>query len=154
MMRRRGKTSSEKGAALVETVVITPLLLFLILLTAEVTNAYVEHNMITKAARTAARHVAGNSLLGTTGIVVLTPGLLSETRNLAVFGNAAGTGSSILPGFSTSNVQVTGLANDWVQVSVTYPYTGLLGGSLPTFGYGSSKNLNVSLRATVTMRAL
>lgn len=144
----------QRGAALVETVVISPLLLFLIVLTAEVTNAFVDHNTLTKSARNAARYLASNAALGTTGTVVLTATVVGETRNLVVYGNTAGAGASILPGLAPGNVQVLDIGNDRVQVTATYAYTGLLGGTLPAFGYGGDPGLAMNLQATVTMRAL
>lgn len=144
----------QTGAALVETVVVTPMLLFLILLTAEITNAYVDHNTLTKSARSAARWVASNALVGTTGTVTLTAGVVNQTRNLAVYGNTAGTGAAILPGLAVGNVQVLNIGGNNVQVTVTYAYTGLLGGSLPSFGFGADSDLSMNLQATVTMRAL
>lgn len=144
----------QRGAVLVETVAVSPLLLFLILLTAEVTNAFVDHNVLTKAARNGVRYLAGNAILGTTGVVLLTPDVTNETRNLVVFGNTAGTGSPVLPGLNVGNVQVVDLGGNNVQLTVTYSYTGLLGGSLPAFGYGNDSNLGMNLQASVAMRAL
>jgi hypothetical protein len=144
----------QRGVALVETVIILPLLLFLIVLTAEVTNAFVDHNSLAKATRNAARYLAANALLGTTGNVLLTPVVTTETRNLLVFGNTAGAGTPILSGLSIADVQVLDIGGNNVQVSATYAYTGLLGGSLPSFGIGPNSNLSMNLRATVAMRAL
>lgn len=146
--------SRQRGVALVETVIMTPLLLFLILLTAEVTHAFVDHNTLSKSARNGARYLASNAALGTTGVIVLTAQKVSDTRNLVVFGNAAGTGSPILPGLTTGNVQVTDIGNKRVQVTATYPYSGILGDVLPTLGIGADINLVMNLQATVSMRAL
>ena len=144
----------QRGAAVVETIVISPLLLFLVLLTAEVTNAFVDHNTLTKYARNGARYLAANALLGTTGGVMLSAGVINDTRNLVVFGNTAGSGDPILPGLAVGNVQVLDLGNNNVQVTATYAYTGLLGGSLPNFGFGPDSSLGMNLQATVAMRAL
>ncbi len=144
-----------RGVAVVETLIVTPLLLFLILIAAEITNAFVDHNTLTKSVRSAARHLANNSILGTTGTVVLTLKATTETRNLVVYGNTVGAGNPILSGLSVSNVQITYLGSDNVQVTASYPYTGLLGGTLPDFGYGGRDiGLTFNLQATVTMRAL
>lgn len=144
----------QRGAALVETIVITPLLLFLILLAAEVTNAFVDHNTLTKAVRNGARHLAGTAALGTTGIVVLTAEDISDTRNLVVFGNPAGLGSPVLPGLTAGDVQVIDLGNRRVQVTASFGYSGLLGGTLPNFGFGPDSSLSMNLQASVSMRAL
>ena len=154
MMANIKLRSRQRAAAVVETVVVSPLLLFLILLTAEVTNAFVDHNTLTKSTRNAARYVASNAALGTTGVVLLTATVVGETQNLAAFGNTAGTGTPVLPGLAPGNVQVLDIGNNRVQVTATYPYTGLLGGTLPAFGFGGDPSLVMNLQATVTMRAL
>lgn len=152
-----GNTSiarNQRGAAMVETVIVAPLLLFLVLLTAEITNAFVDHNTLSKATRNGARYLAANSALGTTGVVVLRPEVVDAARNLVVYGNVAGTGTPVLDGLTAANVQVTDLGGNNVQLTTIYAYSGLLGGTLPTFGYGSDIGLVMDLQATVSMRAL
>jgi Flp pilus assembly protein TadG len=144
----------QKGIALVETVILTPVLLFLVMLTAEITNAFVDHNTLTKYTRNAARYLSANALLGSTGTVVITAPLITDTRNLAVYGNTTGAGTPILSGLAPGSVQVLDIGGNNIQVTVTYPYTGLLGGTLPNFGFGPASNLTMNLQATVAMRAL
>ena len=151
----------QRGAALVETVVISPLLLFLILLTAEITNAFVDHNTLTKSVRNGARYFASNAMLGTTGSIppaILDPTtsqIRKDTINLVVFGNTAGTGNPILQGLDAGDVTPgVDFINNNIEVTVDYAYTGLLGGSLPSFGFGPDVNLGMTLQATVTMKAL
>lgn len=144
----------QRGLALVETAIVSPVILFLLLIAAEVTNAFVDHNTLTKAARDGARYLAGNALLGTTGVVNLSAPVILRTRNLVVYGNAAGFGSPTLPGLAIGNVQVQDAGNNNIQVTVTYAYSGILGNSLPAFGFGSDPSLALNLSATVTMRAL
>ena len=145
---------NQRGAAMVETIIVAPLLLFLVLLTAEITNAFVDHNTLSKATRNGARYLAANAALGTTGIVVLRPELLTETRNLVVYGNVAGSGSAVLNGLTPANVQILDLGGNNVQVTASYGYSGLLGGTLPSVGYGGDSSLAMNLQATVSMRAL
>lgn len=144
----------QRGAAVVETIVITPLLLFLILVTAEVTSAFVDHNTLAKSTRNAARYLASNAAPGTTGTVVLTPVAIIKTRNLLVYGNESGIGTSILPGLVPGNVQVVDIGNNRVEVSATYAYTGLLGGTLPSLGLGPDLSMSMNLQASMTVRAL
>lgn len=145
---------NQRGAAMVETIIVAPLLLFLVLLTAEMTNAFVDHNTLSKATRNGARYLAANAALGTTGVVVLRPEVIDATRNLVVYGNVSGTGTPVLDGLTAANVQVTDLGGNNVQLTTNYAYSGLLGGTLPTFGYGSDIGLLANLQATVSMRAL
>jgi Flp pilus assembly protein TadG len=148
-LRRR-----QTGTALVEAVVVSPLLLFLLLLTAEVTNVFVAHNTLTKAVRSGARYAAANAYGGTTGVVSLTPQLLNEVRNLVVFGTPAGATTPVLRGLTLVDIQVIDAGNDNVSVTATYAYTGILGGTLPSFGFGADPGLTHNLQATVMMRAL
>lgn len=154
-MRKPGtQTKRQHGAALVETVVVTPLLLFIILATAEITNAFVDHNTLSKAVRNGARYLASNAIIGTTGVVSLTVPVIASTQNLVVFGNVAGSGTPVLPGLAAANIQVSDLGNNNVQVTANYAYTGLLGGTLPSLGIGPDTSLVMNLQASVSMRAL
>jgi Flp pilus assembly protein TadG len=145
---------NQRGAAMVETVIVAPLMLFLVLLTAEVTNAFVDHNTLSKATRNGARYLAANAALGTTGVVVLRPEVLTAARNLVVYGNVAGSGNAVLDGLTTANVQILDLGGNNVQLTASYGYSGLLGGTLPSFGFGGDTGLAMNLQATVSMRAL
>ena len=154
-MTRFPKTKyRQRGAILAETVVVLPLLIFLIVLTAEVTNAFVDHNTLTKAVRNGARHVASNAILGTTGVVLLQPQLITEAQNLVVYGNVAGGGTAVISGLATNDVQVLDLGGDNIAVSAAHNYSGILGAILPSFGFGTDSSLTHTLSATVTMRAL
>jgi Flp pilus assembly protein TadG len=144
----------QRGTAVVETIVATPVLLFLVLIGAEITNAFVDHNTLTKSARHAVRYLAENAVQGTTTVVSLDADLVAETRNLLVFGNTAGAGAPILPGLAVGSVQVLDLGGNNVQVTITYPYNGILGNTLPAFGFGADGDLGFNLQATATMRAL
>lgn len=154
MKRNLSTRDRQRGTAIVETIVTAPVLLFLVLVGSEITNAFVDHNTLTKSARNAVRYLAENALAGTTNVVSLDADLVAETRNLLVFGNSAGSGSPILPGLSVGNVQVLDIGTNNVQVTVTYAYNGILGNTLPAFGFGSDGNLAMNLQATAMMRAL
>ena len=144
----------QNGLALVETLLVTPILLFLMLATAEVTNAFVDHNTLSKSVRGAARYAASHALLGTTGKVVLTAGLTNEARNLVIYGNVAGNGAALANGLASANVQLTDLGSNNIKVTASYPYTGILGATLPALGLGSDVNLGITLQASVAMKAL
>jgi Flp pilus assembly protein TadG len=72
-----------RGAVLVEMVIVTPVLLFIMMATAELTRAFIDHNTLTKAVRTGVRYVAANAFQGTTGVVWVSAALRAETQNLA-----------------------------------------------------------------------
>jgi len=154
MMNMPGTMRRQHGAILAETVVVLPILIFLVVLTAEITNAFVDHNTLTQAVRGGARHVASNAVLGTTGVVTLQAQLITEAQNLVVFGNISGNPPAVIPGLSVADVQVLDLGANNIAVTASHAYSGILGPVLPSFGYGADSNLTPTLTATVTMRAL
>ncbi|NNC57670.1 MAG: pilus assembly protein [Woeseiaceae bacterium] len=143
----------QRGLALVEAVITLPLLLFLMIAASEFTNAFVQHTTLTKAARDAARYVAEEAIDGSL-TVNLTTALKNDTKRLLVYGNTGGNGAPAIPGLNTGNVEVNSVGANVVEVTVNYPYTGILGSVLPTFGFGSDISMLFNLQATVAMRAL
>ena len=155
-MRRhwRNPISWQRGAVLAEMALVTPILLLLMLATAEVTRAFVDHNTLTKAVRNGARYVAANAFQGTTGVVFVSTALRAETQNLIVYGNIAGTGTPVLPGLTPAAITITDIGANNVRVSAAHTISGLLGPVLRSFHGGSDINMVHNLEATVTMRAL
>ena len=146
----------QRGTALVEMALVTPILLVLLLATADLTRAFIDHNTVTKAVRNGARYVARNALEGTTGLVNIDANLANETRNLVVYGSINGGASPVVPGLTVANITIVQIAgtND-IEVSATYALSGLLGPLLPTNLYtGNTISAARTLRAAVTMRAL
>ena len=150
----------QRGAVLVEMVLVTPLLLVLLLVTADLTRAFIEHNTVTKAVRNGARYVTDNALEGTTGVVNLDLTLATATKNLVVYGSTIEPplpgASPVVPGLTPANITVVQIAgtND-IAVSATYALGGLFGALLPTNLYtGNTISASRTLRATVTMTAL
>ena len=91
---KRPTNPKQRGAALVELALITPLLLLLTFITTEFGRAMYEYNLVVKSTRDAVRYLS-----------VQTPGThITEARNLMVFGNTAGTGTPLAPGLSLLNV--------------------------------------------------
>lgn len=152
-MRTLTPLTRQRGLALVETAITLPFLLFVMLAASEFTFAFVQHTTLTKAARDGARYAAEEAIDGTL-TMNLNAALRDETRRLTVYGNKAGTGTPLVNGLTVNDVTVSDVGGNNVEVSVTFPYTGILGTVLPTFGYGSNISLLFSLSATVTMRAL
>lgn len=143
----------QRGLALVETAIVLPLLLFIMLAAAELTNAFVQHNTLTKIVRDGARHAAGKAMSNRV-VFHLSPELVAETRHLVVYGNPAGTGAPILPNLTLDAVTVSDAGGEHVEVSVVYAYTGILGSVLPAFGFGPGHVLDMNLQASVRMRGL
>ena len=150
----RNSGSFQRGAVLVEMVLVTPILLAMMMLTAEITRAFVDHNTLTKAVRNGARYVAANALQGTTGVIAVGGILAAETRNLVVYGNVAGLGTPVLPGLTAADITVTDVGADNIRVSAAHSITGILGPVMRSFTGGPDMNMVHNLQATVTMRAL
>ena len=154
MISNQSNRNKQCGAVLAEMALVTPILLFLMLATAEVTRAFVDHNTLTKAVRNGARYVAANGIQGSTGVVVITAAVAADTRNLVVYGDVNGGGTPVLTGLAPGSVTVTNVGNRNIQVSASHTISGMLGAVLRSFHGGADINMVHNLQATVTMRAL
>ena len=145
----------QAGAAMIEMVAVTPLLLLLVLGIAEIGKAFAQYNALNKSVREAARQVSRMALLGSTGTISLSAELIAEGQNLVVYGNVAGGVQPRLPGLSTSHVSVTDAGGNLVLIQANYPYSPIVGPVLETFGYGADPATDgITLTASVMMRAL
>lgn len=147
------KRKRQKGTALVESAITLPLMLLLMLVGGEMTNAFMAHNTLTKAVRDGSRYVSGKAINGAR-VLDLNAQLVNEARNLVVYGNIAGNGNPVLPGFNVGNVFVSDIGNNRIEVRAQYAYSGITGSVIPGFGYGPDSALGMTLEASVRMRAL
>ena len=153
-MKSRSR-NKQRGAVLVEMALVTPILIFMTMATAEVSRLFIDHNTLTKAVRNGARHVASNALIGTTGVANVGAGLAAEARNLVVYGNVNGSGPPVLPGLTTADVSVSLVAGTTnIVVSADHGIGGMLGPVLSSFSGGAGINMTFTLEAEVIMTAL
>ena len=145
---------TSRGLATVEFAICAPLLLLLMLATAEVGRCMFQYNTLTKAVRDGARYAVINASVGTTRIVSITAATRTATQNLVVTGNRAGTGTPLLPGLTVNNVTVTDAGNGFVRVAAVYTFQPVLGATLPTMGFRAPINLRIPLSTAIVMRAL
>jgi Flp pilus assembly protein TadG len=144
-----------RGLAAVEFVISVPVLLLVMLATAELGRAFVQYDTLAYSVRDSARFVSENAIAGTTGVVNITPAVAQQARYLAVYGNSGGTGRAALPGFQTSQVGVLNAGNDNIEVNAAYAYRPMILSVLPAFGAGGgSIPLSFTMRISVTMRAI
>lgn len=139
---------------MVEFAIVVPICLMMVMATGEFGRAFLQYNTLEKSVRDGARYAAGKARQGSTEVVLVTAPLDTATRNLVVYGNTLGTGSSLLPNLTTAQVTVALAGAESVNVTVAYPYDPLFV-FVPAFIYGA--NVDTSgyvLRASVTMRAL
>lgn len=139
---------------MVEFTIGLPVLLFLLLATAEIGRLISQYNTLIQAVRDGARYAASTAVVGTTGLISVTPAIQTSVANLVVTGSTAGTGTPVLPGFAASNVTVSDAGNGYVSVSASYTYQPMVGASLPTFGLGAPINLAVTLTSAQVMPGL
>lgn len=142
----------EQGVQLVELAIVIPILLMLFAGIAEFGRYFYEYTTAAKGARAGARYLASKSATSTA------TNWQANAKNMVVYGNTAGTGSPILPGLSTANVQIQysgGVAAvpELVKVSIiNYEHE-------PLFDLGAmlhipALSLNVDVKPSVTMRYL
>lgn len=156
MSARFSQPRFQRGLALVETAICLPVLLLLMLAVGEVTNAFLQHNTLTKTVRDGARYASGEVIDHSLGVNIfdLNAQLVQDTKNLVVYGNTSGTGTPVLPNLAVADVTVSDLGGEILEVQVAYAYTGITGTVLPAFGFGSAKSLALNLEASVRMRGL
>ena len=88
--------TKQNGVAIVEFALILPFLLILSMITTEFGRALYQYNTLTKSVRDAARYLS-----------VQTPGDTTKyatAKNLAVYGNPAGSGTPLALGLSTAQI--------------------------------------------------
>ena len=159
-MRLHGFKSRQRqqGLAMVEFTLVLPVLLLLMLAFGEFGRMLYQYNLLLQASRDADRFVAGQAWNSTLGMVSLSSTLLTQTKNVAVYGVPANTGTAVVSGLTTGNVVVAAVGSDHVRVTITYTFCPVIGGgnctgSLPGF-VGNSIALSIPLVATTVMRAL
>lgn len=169
MKRNRGAGSQrQQGLAIVEFAMVLPLLLILLLATAEFGRALYQYNTLTKAARDAARYLSENIYVGQS-LMINSDGI-AATESLVVCGQTNGCNSdnALLPGLTTgdvdagnerippsenSNLCVQNTDIEHVCVQATYTYQPMTGQALPDL-LSSTLDMNLDLTATVVMRVL
>jgi Flp pilus assembly protein TadG len=149
---------AQQGVALVEFTLVLPLVLMLLLAFGEFGRMLYQYNVLLQASRDADRFVAGQAWNSTLGGIALSNTLLTQTKNVAVYGVPAQVGSAVVSGLTTANVTVAAVGTDHVRVTITYTFCPVIGagnctGSLPAF-FGTTMPLGIPLVATTVMRAL
>lgn len=152
------QSQRQQGLALVEFTLVLPLLLLLLLAFGEFGRMLYQYNVLLQASRDADRFVASQAWNSTLGAVSLSSTLQTQTKNVAVYGVPANTGTAVVSGLTTANVVVAAVGLDHVRVTITYTFCPVIGsgnctGSIPGF-FGNPIALSIPLVATTVMRAL
>ncbi len=152
------QTKHQQGMALLEFTLVLPLLLLLLLALGEFGRMLFQYNTLQQASRDAGRYVASQAWNSTLGAVALSSTLQTQTKNVAVYGVPANTGTAVVSGLTTGMVAVTALGANHVQVTISYPFCPVIGGGACngsiTGLFANSISLKTTLVATTVMRVL
>ncbi len=96
--RQAAQQRHERGVQLVEVVLVMPVLIMLIAATAEFGRYFYTYSVLARATRISARYLSGNLLNNTEQ---------TKAKNLAVCGSTTTCSTAVVPGLTTSNIQVT-----------------------------------------------
>jgi Flp pilus assembly protein TadG len=147
----------QRGLAMVELTIAAPVLLLLMCGTVEFGQYLIQYSTLNDSVRNAARYVAGAALNGSDELLVQGGAwttLATQGRNLAVYGNKAGTGTPLLPALTTGQITLTeNTTTNNITVTAAYPYQSLFGAAMPNF-MGGTIATNFTLTISTTMRAL
>ncbi|HEX5707550.1 MAG TPA: TadE/TadG family type IV pilus assembly protein [Pyrinomonadaceae bacterium] len=147
----RGFARSERGTQLVELAIVLPVLLLLLVITAEFGRYFYTYTTLSKATRAGARYLTtapGNGSMD------------ADAKNLVVYGNTEGEGDPLVSGLDTANVTITregGNTSAGMPEKVTvkiedYEYVPLF--NLAGISGNGQYNLAVGISPSTTMRFL
>lgn len=153
MRNEPGLKRKQEGIAMLEFMFAAPLLIVVMFAVTELGWAFHQYHTMTRATRDGARYMASDALLDSVGIIYLDSTLVQQTGNLVVYGNVNGTGTPLLPNWTSADVSVTSPNPTHIRVSANYDYVPLVG-AIPTFYGGDPLSLSFQMQSTVEMRAL
>jgi Flp pilus assembly protein TadG len=149
--RLRRFARRERGTQLIEVAITLPIMIMLLGATAEFAHFFYSYSTLTNAVRSGARHASKWEISSSWTI--------PETQRMVVYGDFSDTSKGpILPGLTTSNVQVT--ANGPSQHNIQSVTVKIIGYQYkPLFDLGkltgvSGLSLKVNMGASVTMKQL
>ncbi len=128
---------NQQGLAAVEFAIVLPIMLFLMLATAEFGRVFYHYNTLTKAVQTGARY-ASKPLLKTSELTNMDAAFVQRIQNYVAYGNENGGGSAVLDGFTASSANVTissSAADKTITIEASYNYNFVVLNDFPLFGY-------------------
>ena len=139
----------DRGVQLAELAIVLPIFLLLFGATAEFGRYFYEYSTLAKASRVGARYLS---------TAYVTAADDTAAKNIVVYGNTAGTGTPILTGLTTDNVQVIRQGGvPAVPETVTIQIIDFKHQPIVDLG-GLAKvpslSLNIDVKPSVTMRYL
>ena len=128
---------NQRGLAAVEFAIVVPVMLFLMLATAEFGRAFYHYNTLTKAVQTGARY-ASRPLLKTSELTNLDAAFVQRIQNFVVYGNEDGGDTAVLDGFTATSANVaisSSTANKTITIQAEYSYSFSVLSDFPLFGF-------------------
>ena len=135
MIIKTGK--KQRGLAAIEFAIVVPIMLFLMLATAEFGRVFYHNNSLTKAVQTGARY-ASKRLLNNSDLTNLDAVFKQQIQDYVVYGNENGSGVAVLDGFVANNTNVkisTNVANKTITIEAQYVYNFVVLSDLPFMDY-------------------
>jgi Flp pilus assembly protein TadG len=155
--RQHSAIRRQRGFALVEFVLTAPVLLVLMFGSFEFGHYLLEYSTLNDAMDNAASWAATQALQGSAGVLVSGSAwntLATQAQNMVVYGNAAGTGTPVLPSLNVGEITATeNASNNTITLTATYPYISLFGAAIPTF-MGGSISTTLTMNISTTMEAI
>ena len=99
------------------------------------------------------RYVAGEAWNSNLGRVEIDSVLEARAKNIAVYGAPSPQSSTVVPGLTTADVQVSTIGTEHVQVRIQYVFQPVIGNGVPAL-LGAAIPLGIPLVATTVMRGL
>ena len=128
---------NQQGLAAVEFAIVLPVMLFLMLATAEFGRVFYHYNTLSKAVQTGARY-ASKPLLNTSELTNLDVNFVKNIRRFVVYGNEDGVGEAVLEGLTATSANVTvssSVTDNTITIEATYNYSFSVLSDLPFIGF-------------------
>jgi Flp pilus assembly protein TadG len=150
-----GRRDRARGIAAIEFILTAPLMILLMLAVVEVGRIMVQFATLSSAVRNSVRFVAGEAYKGSTGVVEVSTTLQGQAKNLVVYGTIGAGSTALLPGLTPSQVTVLNAGAGNVSVTAVYPYSPIVGATLPDLGFSDTPiSLSFNMTSSATMRGL
>lgn len=157
----------QRGVAAVEFTIMLPMLLLMVLVTAELGRALYQYSELTRLVRGASRYLSITAIPDTSGTLdssfdggctddsdCVCLGCISDTKDILVYGQVGGS-VPLLHGLSKDDITISGDSiTTRVTISVDYDWQPIFGDRMSGFGFGEGIDLGFNFNVSYTMRAL
>jgi len=157
-MKAAHMPNKQKGAAIVETTIVLPIMILLFLAICELGRAFYTYNTLNKTMQNGARHLASTTWFVPSSSANLDysapDGNAYQATNLILYGNVNPQSDAVVDGFNAGDITFSIPTPGFVQVDISYSYIPVIGPVLYTFGFGSNVNLNFTMNSSITVPVL